>query len=93
MTSNQTMITTDKLTIFRRFCGDIDSWARQSSKKEKAAMNDSAWALIGSLIQDILLVKNGLASHDFSDKLQQRLKESCDGAKTIERLKRFADKL
>jgi hypothetical protein len=86
------MITEDKLKIFERYDGDSDSWARNGSEKEKVVMTDDDWYIIESLIQDLFLVKNGLASLQFKDALNIKLKEKCDVEKTINQLKYLAVK-
>ena len=86
----QTMITQEKIKIYSSFQGDVDEWARIGSKKEKAIMNDGDWSLIDSLVQDMLLVKKGLASKEFSETLQRRLVENCDNPETINQLRKVA---
>ena len=47
------MITEDKIKIYKRYKGDIDSWARAGSKKEKLIMIDNDWYMIDGFIQDL----------------------------------------
>lgn len=86
------MLTQEKIKIYNSFQGDIDGWARMGSRKEKAIMNDGDWFLIDGLLQDIQLVKKGLASKEFSDTLQRRLIENCDNPETINQLRKVANK-
>jgi len=86
------MVTGGKVKIFERYDGDIDSWARSGSKKEKIFMTDDDWYMIDTLIQDLFLVEKGLASIEFNDTLNGKLKENCDGEETINQLKRLASK-
>lgn len=86
------MITKDKSKIFDRYDGDIDSWARSESKKDKLNMTDSDWHIIDSLIQDLCLVRQKLSSPGFNNALDNKLKESCEDEPTIAQLKRIADK-
>jgi len=85
----QPMITQEKVKIYNSFQGDVDGWARMGSKKEQSIMKDNDWALIDNLLQDILLVRKGLTSKEFSDNLQKRLVESCDSSETINQLKKL----
>lgn len=71
------MITEDKLKMYSRYDGDIDSWARTSSRKEKTLMNDKDWFAIESLLQDLKLVRNGLASEEYKATLNEKLKRLC----------------
>ena len=84
------MVTKNKLRIYERYDGDIDSWARTGSKREKSVMTDNDWHVIERLIQNVVLMKKGLASCNFSASLSQQLKESCDTASTIDRLQHLA---
>ncbi|TGM12543.1 hypothetical protein EHQ81_01295 [Leptospira selangorensis] len=80
------MITSEKLKIYIHYNGDIDLWTRiAKSKEDKIESTD--WHLIDSLIQDITLVKNGLASEQFISNLKEHLLKSCDNEKTVKLLK------
>lgn len=85
------MITQDKIKIYIRYRGDIDSWARGGSKKEKLIMLDNDWYIISEFIQDFNIVKKGLASLVFSSNLNKRFKENCDSEETIKILKAITD--
>lgn len=84
------MITEDKIKVFKRYDGDIDSWARSGSKKEKSIMTDEDWYVIDGFIQDLSMVKKGLASSGFSENLNVKLKETCDSAYTVNQLQELA---
>ena len=81
------MITEKKINLYNKYGGDIDGWARNNSKKELSIMSDDDWFLIDGFIQDLTLVKNGLASLEFSNSLNNRLKENCDTEETINKIK------
>jgi hypothetical protein len=81
------VITIDKIKIYQRFNGDIDGWARVGTKEEKSIMNDNDWFLIEGFIQDINLVKKGLASNTFLKSINERLEEHCDSEETIQAIK------
>lgn len=86
------MITADKLKLFERYSGDVDAWARSGSKKEQLIMMDNDWYLIDDMIQDLNLIKKGLASADFQDKLKLKLNTNCDNEETIKKLESIAHK-
>lgn len=86
------MITQNKIKIYKRYTGDIDSWARSGSKKEKLVMEDNDWYIIDGFIQDLTLVKKGLTSLTFNDNLNNRLRENCDGEKTVQALKTITNR-
>lgn len=54
------MITKEKLTVYRKYNGDLDLWARIGASKEKSIMSDDDWYLIDSLIQDVIISQNKL---------------------------------
>ncbi len=84
------MITIKKVEIYQRFNGDVDGWARVGSKEEKSIMDDEDWFLIDGFIQDIKLVKKGLASDTFMDVINERLNAKCDNEETILAIKSLA---
>ena len=84
------MITLEKVQIFFKYNGDIDSWVRSGSRKEKLIMADNDWYVIGGLLQDLFLIKKGLTSESFNLALNSKLLEICDGKETIMELERRA---
>ncbi len=85
------MINEEKIKIYKRYKGDIDGWARTSNKKEQMIMEDSDWYLIEAFIQDIKLVKKGLASSDYSNSVNEKLNSNCDSVETVEKLKALTE--
>lgn len=83
------MITLDKLKIYKHYRGDGDAWVRMNRNSEAIAGKD--WQLIDSLIQDLFIVQNGLASKKFTENLNTRLLENSDNESTIVYLKSLAD--
>ncbi len=84
------MITRRKIKIYKKYDGDGDKWAR--SWFVFYEMSDADWGLLERLIQDIILVNNGLASDDYAAALEKKLIENCDTPETIARLKDLAIK-
>lgn len=56
------MITNEKLTVYQRFGGDIDGWARVATPIEKALMTDEDWADISEVLLRLAIVKSGQAT-------------------------------
>jgi hypothetical protein len=81
------MINQDKINIYRRYNGDIDSWARSGSKKEKITITNDDWYTIDSLVQDLSLSKKGLTSSNYDQELKNRLHLLCSDEKTINELR------
>lgn len=83
------MITEELINMFKKYDGNIDNWARNSSKKEKLIITDDDWYLLDSLLQDLLLVKKGLTSTDFNSRLNINIVKSCKNKNTISKLKKL----
>lgn len=81
------MITTEKIAIFKKFAGDIDGWARTAAAEEKAAISDADWYEIDGLIQDYALVKKGLASARYAEKLELRMQNAAPSPEDAAELK------
>ncbi len=71
-------ITVDKITIFKKYRGDIDGYARSGTAKEKLVLSDKDFYLIDDLLQSMDMVKKGTASDEFKSKTIQRIKELTD---------------
>ena len=83
------MITLDKLKIYKRYDGDIDTWVRSGKPEEKNIMDTNDWYLIDSIIQDLIIEKRGNASMGFKIALSQTLLNNCHD-KVIINLKKMA---
>ncbi|WP_343303372.1 hypothetical protein AAHN97_17590 [Chitinophaga niabensis] len=83
------MITLEKLDIYKRYDGSVDGWSHSGSSRQKQAMTDKDWFVIESFIQDLTLVKRGLASESFQESLNNRLKGECDNEGALEEIKRM----
>ena len=86
------MITLWHVEQFKRYNGDGDAFFRMASKKESEGMGPEHWAVMDSLIQDMFLIKGGLASESFTNAAKKRLRESCDSEATVEALRRVSIK-
>ncbi|MCO5935667.1 hypothetical protein NAF17_08945 [Mucilaginibacter sp. RB4R14] len=64
------MITLDKLKIYKNYGGDVDGWIRMNANSKD--ITDEDWYLILSLLQDLFIVKSGLAAEAFILKLDNK---------------------
>lgn len=76
------MITAEKIRIYKKYLGNIEDWDRFGKKNHKKSMNYDDWVLMDSILDDLFLVKNGLASDSFQKKTYTKLEDSCDTVKT-----------
>ncbi|SEA68464.1 hypothetical protein SAMN05192529_1492 [Arachidicoccus rhizosphaerae] len=84
------MITLKHIEIYKSYNGDGEGFVRCATPEEKAIMDYKRWSLIESLIQDISLIKKGLASEAYIKTIDERLKENCDSKETIQSLRDMA---
>jgi hypothetical protein len=70
------MITKEKLSIYQRYDGDSDGWARANVPREQAAMVDEDWREIDELLMQVSLVKKELATKSFADAVRLQLEKS-----------------
>ena len=81
------MITLRQIEIFKKFNGDIDHFSRIGSAKEKLGFSDNDWSLIASFVQDLELVKKGLAAESFIKNLDLQLKQNLESEAVLVKLK------
>lgn len=85
------MITKEKIKEFEDYHGYYDGFYIQKVKNKTNLTSDDEWYLMDELLQDFKLVRKGLTSKEFSDRLQNRLKENFDNQESIEYFQRLAD--
>jgi len=79
------MITKQKLEIHKLYGGDVDSLHRGITHQK--AINGNDFYIIGSLIQNITIIRNKLASKEFEEETEKMLLENCDTIETITEIK------
>ena len=75
VTNKKVMITIEKIEIYKRFSGDIDGFSRIGSQKDKEKINENDWSILDEFIQDLELIKKGLASEEFKEKTNEKINE------------------
>ena len=83
------MITIEKIEIYKKYDA-TDFEFIIFTKREKRILEDGDLGLIGSLIADLTLVKDGLAAKSYAEGVFNRLKQVCDTAETQEAIKQMA---
>jgi hypothetical protein len=71
-------ITPDKLAIYNRYGGSVDSYARAGKAKEREILSDEDFFLIDNLLQSVDMINRGLASEEFKSKTFERIREIAD---------------
>ncbi|WP_126244402.1 hypothetical protein [Chitinophaga rhizosphaerae] len=70
------MLTPEKIEIFKKYKGYYDGYYIQNKGKEEVISSDD-WFLLSNLMQDICLIRKGLASKSFEKKVMDELIKYC----------------
>ena len=81
------MITDDKLTVYQRFGGDIDGWARAAAPIEKALMTDEDWADISEILLRLAIVKSGHATDAYGAETRRLIAAKVEDECVVKRLR------
>lgn len=84
------MITSEKLQEYKEYDGYYDGFYTQKVKKHTNKTTDEEWHLITLLMQDLELVFKSLASKEFEERVEKKLKEVCDSQETVKEFKEIA---
>lgn len=84
------MLTRQKLSIYQKYRGDVDMWARAGTKKEKEEMTDEDWSEMWSLFQQLQSLEKGQLSEEFADRVRTRLQEVATDSELQKELKAYA---
>ena len=82
------MITLKCIEIYKKYGGNEDGFLRCATSEERLLLN---YILLDEFVQDLIIVKRGLASGSFIKSLDERLGESCDDEATIHALMIMVD--
>jgi hypothetical protein len=72
------MITKIEVKVYQKYDGIYDDMDHNGSKQEKEMFKTDDWLTIDSMFQDLELIKKGLCSADFKEKVQVTLAEKFD---------------
>lgn len=86
------MITLEKLKIYKKYSGNIESWDRFGKDRDRSFLKYEEWELIDELIQNLELIENRLVSDSFKSQTLDKLKKVCDSEKTQNDLKSLIKK-
>lgn len=84
------MLTKQKLSIYQKYRGDVDIWARAGTKKEKEEMTDGDWSEMWSLFQQLQNLERGQLSDEFAARVRARLQEVAADPELQKELKAYA---
>jgi hypothetical protein len=84
------VITHEKLRVFEKYHGDMDDWARLGTPEEKLLLKDDDWYEISGVIQQLAILKKGLASSPHCAGIQEMLALQVPDFNTQRRLRDLA---
>lgn len=80
------MLTTEKLEIYKKYKGFYDGYYIQHKGSLQHVIVGDDWELIREILQDLYLVRKGLAATSYAEALNKRLAENCENPQTIQAL-------
>ena len=83
------MLSIRHLEVYESFGGDLDGWARSG---DTSIINDADWYLIDELVQDLNMLKSGLASKSLEATIRDKLIAATDSQDVRNRLQLLSDK-
>lgn len=72
------MLTVEKIRLYKKFRGDVDSLSRSNNNKIKQLISEDDFFVIESLIQDSHLISKNLASKTYANNFVKKIEELCD---------------
>lgn len=84
------MLTTASIQLYQQFKGDLQGFALAATPAQRAQLPEWKWALLLDVMQDMYLVKQGLASAAYVARHEQRLRAHCSGQEVIATLASLA---
>lgn len=89
---NVIRVTLEKLRIFEKYGGSAGNYERPSGKHLRILPYEE-FTFIEQLVEDVKLVKRGLAAQSYEQHVNKQIEESCDSEATAEHLKTIVAKL
>lgn len=83
------MLTKEKITSYQKYGGDLVGYLRMN-KQEENIFEAGEWAELGSIIQDLVIIRKGLAAPSYMITVDNKLNAMCDNVFTIGLIKELA---
>lgn len=81
------IITEYHIKLYKKAGGDVDHHQRIGAPEEQSAENQNIIHQIGEFVMDLVVIKNGLASSDYSKKINDKLSQLCADENVITQIK------
>lgn len=76
------MLSQNKIEIYKSYKGYYDGYYFQNKDRGRI-VTDEDWFYLDSLMQDLFIIRKGLASKTFQESVLERLRVSCDTEQTV----------
>ena len=76
------MLTEEKVSVFKNYKGYYDGYYIQNRDKARI-VSDEEWSFLSNLIQDLFLVRTGVASKSYEEKIINSARANCDSEETL----------
>lgn len=77
------------IKLYKQVGGDVDHLQRIGTLEEKSLGNQNIIVLMEEIVADLELVKNGMASNQYTQKLSNKLKRICANDNVIAQIKQL----
>jgi hypothetical protein len=84
------MISESMLSIFAKFNGDIDGFARGAATVERQILDERTWYQISALLQELGIVASGLAAPAYEESVEARLLAESSTSRVAELMRQLA---
>lgn len=74
------MVNKDQIDIYIRYAGDSEGFARCATDSEMEILPSDTWAFLDSVVNDIVLIENGVSSAKLELTIAERIKENIQDA-------------
>ncbi len=84
------MITMKKLEVYQKFGGDVDGLQLMGTPEEKRLMADGSWSEIYELMGEVFMLKRGLVSREYAERIRQSLETKAADSETRAKIMELA---
>lgn len=79
------MITEEKISVFKSYKGYYDGYYIQNKDKNRL-ISDTEWFFLNTIMQEIHLIKKGMASNAYEMEIRKKIASNCNNSKTFDLL-------
>ena len=73
----------EQLSVFNKYRGDDDGFARSSTERERSVMKNFNWGRLSALLQSMALVRDGLVTPELEQETLRQIHEMSGDRETL----------